>query len=362
MKKATFSGLLMLAFGLLSACAAAPQSSEPVVEPLLPSFERQTAAPTAAPSEPAPTEFPSAALAARNALAELLGVKAEEIEIRSLEPVQWPDGCLGLAGPDEMCTMAIVPGYRITLISRETEYIYRTNESGTSLRRETAALRFSLGEGNEETQFLAAWQNSECTEQALILPEGLSVGACEGSHTLQEWENGEIPPAMADFLARFGPFRAETPAGTVIFAGTGAQIASPAEQRAIAEWLKIRFLAAQSGRPQADWGLALTYTREGGFAGFCDTLKIYLDGSVLLSSCKDVDVDLRLNAEQLEQLYAWYDNLEKMDYAYTDPGVADAMSTKLTMPAQGQKAAGTDVINEILVFCADLLRQGRAEQ
>lgn len=358
MKKATFSGLLMLAFSLLSACAAAPPSSEPLVEPLLPSIERQTAAPTASLPERAPTEFPSAALAARNALAELLGVKAEEIEIRSVQSVTWPDGCLGLAKSDEMCTMAIVPGYRVMLVFGREEHTYRTDETGRVLRHEMSVLKTPR---LPEKPSLIAWQNVECTEQALLLPEGLSIGDCEGTHTLLEWENGEIPPVASDWLTQLAPFYAQTPAGTVAFSGQGMQTASPAEQRAIAEWLKIRFLAAQSGRPQADWGLALTYAREGGFAGFCDTLKIYLDGSALLSSCKDVDVDLRLNAEQLEQLYAWYDHLEKIDYSYTDPGVADAMSTKLTMPAQGSQAADDVIVNEILAFCAELLRQARVE-
>ncbi len=171
-----------------------------------------------------------------------------------------------------------------------------------------------------------------------------------------------IPAVMLEFLDTFASFEAETLAGKIIFNGIGTTIATPAEQRVIAEWMKIQFLAAQSGRPQADWGLALTYSRQGGFAGFCDEMTISLDGSVLLSSCKDVDVDFRLNVEQLEKLYAWYDGLGQIDYAYTDPAVADAMSTKLTIFAQGGKVAEEAAVNEILAFCAELVRQARAEQ
>lgn len=363
MKKTIFPGLLLLAAILLSACGAAPQAAESPVEPLLPAIETQVPLPTATPleptTEPIPGGFPPAAFAAREALAELLSVSAETIEIRNVEPAEWPDGCLGLAGPDEMCTMAIVPGYRVTLVVGTSQYVYRADERGASLRREVGV---SFAAPGEETQPLVAWQNPECTEAALLLPEGLSFGACGGPYTVSPWAEGVIPAVMLEYLETFAPFGTETPAGKLTFNGIGTELAAPAEQRAIAEWMKIQFLAAQSGRAQADWGLALTYIRQGGFAGFCDEMKVYLDGAVLLSSCKDVDVDFRLNAEQLEQLYAWYDGLEKIDTSYTDPGVADAMSTKLALPAQGAKLADEAAINDILVFCAELIRQGRAEQ
>ncbi len=361
MKKTIFPGLLLLVAILLSACGAAPRAAESPAEPLLPAIETQPPLPTAAPIEPAPElipgGFPSAAFAAREALAGLLGVSAETIEIRNVEPAEWPDGCLGLAGPDEMCTMAIVPGYRITLVSGASQYVYRTDERGASLRREVGVFFAAPG---ERVRPLAAWQNPECTESASLSPEGLSFGACGGPYSVWPWAGGVLPAAMLHFLETFAPFEAETPAGKILFNGAGAEMASPAQQRAIAEWMKIQFLVAQSGRPEADWGLALTYSRQGGFAGFCDEMKVYLDGAVLLSSCKNVDVDYRLDAGQLEQLYAWYDGLAKIDYSYTDPGTADAMSTTLAMPAQGDTTADEAAVNEILAFCAALIQQARS--
>lgn len=361
MKKTIFPGLLLLVAILLSACGAAPQAAEAPAEPLLPAIETQAPLPTATPIEPAPEPipggFPSAAFAAREALAELLGISAETIEIRNIEPAEWPDGCLGLAGPDEMCTMAIVPGYRITLVSDASQYVYRTDERGASLRREVGVFFAAPGEA---VRPLATWQNPECTEAASLSPEGLSFGACGGPYIIFPWAEGVLPATMLEFLETFAPFEAETPAGKILFKGTGTETAALAEQRAIAEWMKIQALVAQSGRPQADWGLALTYSRQGGFAGFCDEMKVYLDGSVLLSSCKNVDIDYRLDAEQLEQLYAWYDGLATIDYSYTDPGTADAMSIKLAMPAQGVQAADEAAINEILAFCAALIQQARS--
>lgn len=306
--------------------------------------------------EPIPGGFPQAAFAAREALAEQLGVTVDEIEIRDIEPVEWPDGCLGLGGPDEMCTQALVTGYRVTLVSGTTQYIFRTNESGSALRRETGV---SFASPGEEARPFVTWQNPECTEEASILLEGFSFGACGGPYTVSAWRTGTMPDLMLEFLDKYAAFEAETPAGKLVFNGIGTTIASPAEQRAIAEWMKIQFLVAQSGRAGAAWGLAFSYSRQGGFAGFCDDLTVYLDGSVILSSCKDVNVDFRLDAEQLAQVYAWYDGLKSVDYSYTDPGVADAMTTKLVLPGQGDEIANDAIVDEILAFCAGLVRQGR---
>ncbi len=358
MKKTIFSACLLFASILLSACAAAPQAVEPSAEPLIPPIDRQNSLPTAEPTpEPIPGGFPPAAFAARNALAELLEASVETIEIREIEFATWSDGCLGLPRPGESCTEAMVPGYRITLLVGTSQYIYRANERGTSLRREEG---ISFAAPSEEARPLVMWQNPECAEEALLLLEGLSFGACGGPYTVLPWHDGSIPAAMLEFLDTLAPFEAETPAGKVIFSGIGTTAASPAEQRAIAEWMKIQFLVAQSGRAEADWGLALTYSRQGGFAGFCDEVKVYLDGSAILSSCKNVDVDYRLDAEQLKQLYVWYDGLQAIEYTYKDPGIADAMSTKLTIPAQGDKTVDQAITDEILVFCAGLIQQARA--
>jgi hypothetical protein len=39
----------------------------------------------------------------------------------------WPDGCLGLAEPDEFCTQALVRGWRVVVTDGEREWIYRTS-------------------------------------------------------------------------------------------------------------------------------------------------------------------------------------------------------------------------------------------
>ncbi len=68
-----------------------------------------------------------------------LGVASAEIGLVSAEQEQWPDGCLGAAEPGEMCTQAIVEGYRVILEAGGQKYEFHTNMDG-SLVREVSPL------------------------------------------------------------------------------------------------------------------------------------------------------------------------------------------------------------------------------
>lgn len=88
-------------------------------------------------SDESPTGDPGvAALAAREHLAAELGVDAGDIAVEETEAREWSDGCLGLGGPAESCLAAITPGFAIVLLHEGTEYRYRTNIDGTSVRAE----------------------------------------------------------------------------------------------------------------------------------------------------------------------------------------------------------------------------------
>ncbi|MBE0696094.1 MAG: hypothetical protein IH586_04145 [Anaerolineaceae bacterium] len=73
-------------------------------------------------------------LAVLKTLGGRLGISLEEIKVLSVEEVQWPDGCLGAGKPDEMCTQAIVDGYRIILQVTGQNYEFHTNLDGKQVR------------------------------------------------------------------------------------------------------------------------------------------------------------------------------------------------------------------------------------
>jgi hypothetical protein len=80
-------------------------------------------------------EQPVPVLAAMRALSESLGVQVGEIEVLSVEEVEWPNSCLGLAGPGEMCAEVITPGFVIILQAGGNEYEFHSDRTGENLRQ-----------------------------------------------------------------------------------------------------------------------------------------------------------------------------------------------------------------------------------
>lgn len=80
------------------------------------------------------TELPVAAVRAREELAAELGVDLETVQVLSFEQEEWPDSCLGMAGPDEMCLQVITPGWRILLSANGETYEVHTDRTGDSVR------------------------------------------------------------------------------------------------------------------------------------------------------------------------------------------------------------------------------------
>lgn len=87
---------------------------------------------------PAPTlefsEFPQAALAAREDLAARLDLPEEDIKIEQVVPALWANSCLGLGLEDEACLQVITSGYLVTLSAGGKTYEYRTDIDGSQLR------------------------------------------------------------------------------------------------------------------------------------------------------------------------------------------------------------------------------------
>jgi hypothetical protein len=88
--------------------------------------------PTATPTP----ELPPAVVAAEETLSQSQGIQLGEIQLVSYERRDWPDGCLGLGRANEGCIQVITPGYLVVLQAEGQRYVYRTDETGTMIRRE----------------------------------------------------------------------------------------------------------------------------------------------------------------------------------------------------------------------------------
>ena len=89
--------------------------------------------------------------------------------------------------------------------------------------------------------------------------------------------------------------------------------------------------------------LALTWKREGGIAGFCDSLTVFLSGEIYGNQCKSQPNGTMgtfaslLSAEEREQFDAWIQELGSVNVDASDPeGVSDRMEVKLELFGKGE--------------------------
>lgn len=69
-------------------------------------------------------------------LAAELGLNISEISVDKIEPVDWPDACLGIVKMDQVCASVITSGYKVFLTAKMTQYIYHTNQDGSLILAE----------------------------------------------------------------------------------------------------------------------------------------------------------------------------------------------------------------------------------
>lgn len=84
-----------------------------------------------------PNQLPSqVANAAIADLSRRVGIPAEKLKITKYTQETWPNGCLGIPKPGELCSQALVEGWRITLSDGRKTWIYRSDCQGRVLRLE----------------------------------------------------------------------------------------------------------------------------------------------------------------------------------------------------------------------------------
>jgi len=77
-----------------------------------------------------------AANAVRQDLSRQVKIPTEKLKITDYTKKTWPDGCLGISRPNELCTQALVQGWCITLSDGRSSWVYRTDREGRVLRLE----------------------------------------------------------------------------------------------------------------------------------------------------------------------------------------------------------------------------------
>jgi hypothetical protein len=74
--------------------------------------------------------------AVRQDLAKKTRIAPGLFKVKDSSAQTWHDGCLGLARPDEFCTMALVSGWQVVMSHGNKTWTYRTDSSGRAVRLE----------------------------------------------------------------------------------------------------------------------------------------------------------------------------------------------------------------------------------
>ena len=119
---------------LISGCTptSAPTETSAPVEPTT----EQTTAPIQEETPEMSAETASSELkqAVLKAVSTQKNVSVDQLEIVSEEAADWPDACLGLGGPDEMCAMMLTPGWGFEVSDGEQTWQYRTDLDASQVR------------------------------------------------------------------------------------------------------------------------------------------------------------------------------------------------------------------------------------
>jgi hypothetical protein len=125
--------------------------------------------------------------------------------------------------------------------------------------------------------------------------------------------------------------------------------------RRFAWWAACSLLFACGSSPaapqddQPDSAVVLSWNRDGGFAGFCDELKVTAAGNVTASSCRTPGSrSRRLPSDELTRLNDWRKRFGSVSITSGDSGSADGMTLKLTLTGGGRDEPSAAQRQELL--------------
>jgi hypothetical protein len=290
---------------LLAACAVPGQVVDPTEIP--------PTQPPAETPEPIPTDSPDAAhKAAIAALAAMLGIEPASIRVVETEAVEWSDSCLGVVRINAICAAVITPGFRIVLEADEMTFVVHTDADGS-------AWTLAPVSGGAE---------AEAAEQAAREALARALGLADYeimvvSVTPVEWSNAclgvEWPGQMCAEVI--------TPGYKIVLEAHGVLF----EYHTDSEGTAVRAAS-----------LALTWSRQGGIAGFCDGLWVYRSGEALRLQCgMDDEVVAEgalaelLSEGEVARYIEWLREYGQVSVSSSDPAVADAMTVELSLDGLG---------------------------
>jgi hypothetical protein len=149
-----------------------------------------------------------------------------------------------------------------------------------------------------------------------------------------------------------------------------AQVVTPGYKIVLeANGEQVEYHSNQDGSIVVPATVVLTWSREGGIAGFCDNLTVYLSGEVQGSNCKSDEMVEKgaselLSAGEIATMNDWISKYGEISIDASDPkGAADAMSVKLNLQGTGSQQNMVQASQQLLLtFTQDLYQELMSSQ
>jgi hypothetical protein len=287
-----------------------------------------------------------------------LGESGGNARLVDLRATEWPDACFGAGYANESCALGVTPGYEMTFEVEGKRYTFRTDPEAYRYRL-IAAPTTDIGET------IISWTGEHGAElgrcaMAEVGTKAVAFGDCFGQMMTGIFANVANRNLLAQHVARFATFRADTPAGQIVFTGKGEQQATLADQRAIAELAQLMYLEARSGRAGASWATAIALQQETTPDRTPMCVSVQMTGQVYVSKCEsDAPVTpIFLNPSGLEQLFRWVDELA----LYETKASGMEVMTKITFGGRGSREASEADKLAIQSFAEGLIGEAREQQ
>ncbi len=312
---------------VITACAPEAAATEAPSYPGEPSYPSEPSQSTHTPADLTPAQR-----AAMNALMEQLSLFADKIKLVSTEAVTWPNGCLGIVRMGVMCTQNEVPGFKIVLEANGQKYEFHTNQDGSIVM---------LAEGA---------QDSAAVEEVVIKQLAANLGLQESdisvvSSTTIEFNDACMGVAMEGVMCA----QMVTPGHIIVLEANSVQ---------------YEYHTSADGSRVQPATLAMVWKREGGIAGFCDTMTVFRSGEVYTTQCKPQAEGRMgtfanlLSSDQQKQFMDWMAQLGEEKLDASDPkGVADRMVVTLDLFGTGNKQITKSNQQELFEFAQNLYQK-----
>jgi hypothetical protein len=255
-----------------------------------------------------------------------------EITVISTEAVEWPNGCLGVQKIGVMCTQAIVPGYKIVLQANGALYEFHTNKDG----KQIVQVREVVATG--------------IVEEMVVKQLASNLGLKESDISIVSTSEVDFPDSCL---------------GVTINDVACAQVVTPGQIIALeAKGIQYEYHVTSDGSNIQPATIALVWTRNGGIAGFCDSLTVFLSGEVYGNQCNSDPNQVQgtfaklLVVKDRQKFDAWVKKLGMVNVDASDPkGVSDRMEVKLALYGSGKGTLSKTDEQELLLWTQNLYQK-----